>query len=464
MTRISIVCVLLFCTSMLSAKDCIVQEDGFAKITDNFSFIASSGQGAVGDVVAVDVALRVDELIPTYRLYAMHFVLCYDSNQLELLPGFAYSTEWDELIFWNDYSEAFEPVSSASPSTRAVIDGGVVNPDAITKYLAQSSDPVPLVTAFFRIKGKPGDVANVAFNDNQVGIEGQSCMINGLYYSKAEPYPWEPRLIDARSTLHENGTIHILEGPASHPDRPELPPESKVYPEAPTPATASLVFELTGGIVQPGAKDVPIEVYVTSNFEFSGYALSIAYDPAQLELTRAEEYTRPGVYKIDNVEGSFGLVMSSSRRRITLEGERVHLATLYGNLKPAAAELGNVSVELKDRNGYLNWVNIFYTGGENTNPLPVAAHVEPLQVTGGLLKLQQEPTLRGDVNADFAIDVSDPIALLNHLFLGAERLECPEAADFNSDLTIDISDPVAILGFLFLGRAQTLEKTVLCNL
>ncbi len=58
--------------------------------------------------------------------------------------------------------------------------------------------------------------------------------------------------------------------------------------------------------------------------------------------------------------------------------------------------------------------------------------------------------LRGDVNHDGGVDVSDPIAFLNELFVGIDALApCQDARDFNDDGGLDISDGIYGLQFLF---------------
>src|ERR1041385_8373091 len=60
------------------------------------------------------------------------------------------------------------------------------------------------------------------------------------------------------------------------------------------------------------------------------------------------------------------------------------------------------------------------------------------------------PFRRGDVNADGALDLSDPISLLGNLFLGSPSvLACKDAADANGDAAIDLPDAISILSFLF---------------
>ncbi len=58
---------------------------------------------------------------------------------------------------------------------------------------------------------------------------------------------------------------------------------------------------------------------------------------------------------------------------------------------------------------------------------------------------------RGDTNSDSRLDLSDPIASLNYLFLGGAEPLCLAAADANADATLDLSDPVYFLTASFLG-------------
>lgn len=63
--------------------------------------------------------------------------------------------------------------------------------------------------------------------------------------------------------------------------------------------------------------------------------------------------------------------------------------------------------------------------------------------------------LRGDVNADSSVDISDGIAILGYLFLGSPaRLACEKSADPDDNGTIQLTDAVYLLNYLFLGGAQ----------
>jgi hypothetical protein len=68
----------------------------------------------------------------------------------------------------------------------------------------------------------------------------------------------------------------------------------------------------------------------------------------------------------------------------------------------------------------------------------------------------------GDENQDGALNISDPVAVLNHLFTGTNpTLPCGDGTpsdpanlgvlDLNGSGAIDVSDPVYALNFLFSG-------------
>jgi hypothetical protein len=73
--------------------------------------------------------------------------------------------------------------------------------------------------------------------------------------------------------------------------------------------------------------------------------------------------------------------------------------------------------------------------------------------------------IRGDANLDSQIDIADPIATVDYLFLGGPVLQCFDAADSNDDSGVDIGDIVYTLVFLFQGGAPPPEPYYpLCGL
>jgi hypothetical protein len=74
-------------------------------------------------------------------------------------------------------------------------------------------------------------------------------------------------------------------------------------------------------------------------------------------------------------------------------------------------------------------------------------------IVASLLSSPAEGTqfVRGDVDQNEALEISDAVFVFNYLFLGGARPACIDAADFNDDGALDLSDGVAELNFLFLG-------------
>ena len=62
--------------------------------------------------------------------------------------------------------------------------------------------------------------------------------------------------------------------------------------------------------------------------------------------------------------------------------------------------------------------------------------------------------MRGDVNSDGVLSITDPVQILDFLFRHVSAPSCPAAADANFDGTVNITDPILLLGFLFLGTAE----------
>jgi hypothetical protein len=71
---------------------------------------------------------------------------------------------------------------------------------------------------------------------------------------------------------------------------------------------------------------------------------------------------------------------------------------------------------------------------------------------------------RGDANSDAEVDISDPVFILQSLFLGGPLPACADAADSNDDGAIDLSDAVFVLQHKFLGGAPPPEPYPGCGL
>jgi hypothetical protein len=61
--------------------------------------------------------------------------------------------------------------------------------------------------------------------------------------------------------------------------------------------------------------------------------------------------------------------------------------------------------------------------------------------------------VRGEINGDGQYDISDPVYLLNWLFLSGPRPTCEEAADADGNRTIELTDAVVLFDNQFAGGA-----------
>ncbi len=64
---------------------------------------------------------------------------------------------------------------------------------------------------------------------------------------------------------------------------------------------------------------------------------------------------------------------------------------------------------------------------------------------------------RGEVNADNLLDLTDPVSVLNYLFLAGPRPSCFDAADADDNGTIDLTDAVYNLNYQFLAGPRPPE-------
>ncbi len=62
--------------------------------------------------------------------------------------------------------------------------------------------------------------------------------------------------------------------------------------------------------------------------------------------------------------------------------------------------------------------------------------------------------VRGDANADGAVDLADAVTVLFRVFLGGAEPPCLDAADADDSGSLDITDPITVLSYLFIeGRS-----------
>jgi dockerin type I repeat protein len=424
--------------------------------TDDFSLEAQSASGAAGDVVGVTFTLR------SRMKDSNEFMLsvCHDPEVAEIVGKPMYTEEFLSLT----NGVLFIPVNEGEPLMQ-VGHGFILGPyrNAIAfRARFPSETPLNIMTVYYRLKGAPGTTSEVTFCDRALKISNARC--NDNFFSTYDDYYSEYYL----STENRPATLTVLEGPATHPDRPPEPSEAKVYPQRPTDEEINFQVRITGAAARPGATEVPVEVFVSADVEYSGIVIPVDFDERYLRLARAECHFLTGSVVIDNrdthpgagPDEGHGVILNTvgvNSWRIAAEGEEVHAATLYFDVLEAASSVPSTELTVTPVTGkagqyYRPAIIVWCQQPVGINLETVQAEVSPLQISNGRMKILSGAPLfvRADSNADMAVDLSDAVFTINYLFLRGQPPLCPEAADANADGRIDISDPAVTLASLFL--------------
>jgi hypothetical protein len=128
---------------------------------------------------------------------------------------------------------------------------------------------------------------------------------------------------------------------------------------------------------------------------------------------------------------------------------------------------GEVTIRIeRNKNGTMQafWGNTVYKSWTDKRPVDTVvlrfsyypydgqygkATMGALSVDFLLADSPDSPFERGDANGDGAIDIGDPVRMLNYLFAESPSPQCLDAADVNNDGEVNIADVVGVLSYLF---------------
>jgi hypothetical protein len=218
-------------------------------------------------------------------------------------------------------------------------------------------------------------------------------------------------------------------------------------------ARAENVLEIPDQRVTPGQREVWFPVVARTDDPIQGFQVMATFDSRYLRLTghsfnlTVTSILRPEFVRVlENasfveVGVIFDFLEPFDRRRLPPQdhGRIIHL--LFDVAQGAA--LGSVThVALVNDREISNVFNILTVEGFSVLP----------RLEGSTVFIQAGTFfLRGDVDNNGALNINDPVFLLNFLFLDGPEPRCIDAGDFTDKGTVDISSPVAELNFLFLG-------------
>jgi len=100
--------------------------------------------------------------------------------------------------------------------------------------------------------------------------------------------------------------------------------------------------------------------------------------------------------------------------------------------------------------------------GEGQGPASYRIDVSPSLGRRNAEPPTEKAFSRGDCNQDGSLDLSDPINIVDVLFLGEARPLCEDSCDLNDDGGLDISDPIYELQALFQGGSPP-RPPIFCN-
>jgi len=426
-------------------------------MTSQFWFQAESASGASGDVVGVTITLHyAPEFV--FEFDDMYLAVCHDPSMAELVGGPVYS---EEFLARDPLSMTFVSVrEDRNPRHKGYgfygNFGAMVDKSSIAGEL-------PLMTVYYRLIGAAGETSEVSFCDGEFLKFGPgTCNFSGIHDLRILPVRWYPPLL---STGNRNGTLTIVEGPATHPDRPPEPPEAVVYPEVPASEEVNLRVRIGNGFALPGDRAVPIDVFVTADVEYTAVVVPIDFDERYLRVARIEDHFLAGAAPFDNEDAVPGsqpeegyVIIASSlfgKRRIAPAGREFHAATLYLDVLEAAAEIASTTLEARSVGGRAPhpYIVVRHLSGDAAERVEVRGEFGGGEIDNGVLAIRASlETLPGDANFDGRFDISDPISVLGYLFLGAKEPLCRPAADYDGDGQLVITDPIRMLNVQFSGE------------
>ena len=140
---------------------------------------------------------------------------------------------------------------------------------------------------------------------------------------------------------------------------------------------------------------------------------------------------------------------------VSFNGGLIAVEATYSTIPAAASPSACVSSWLRFDNslGVNNEIDFtgFGTGG--------ACHEDSVLMMSPIVK----NFIRGDVNLDNSIDLSDGISQLESLFSGSGPVDCEDAADTNDDGAFNIADTIFLLSYLFSGGSPPADPFGACG-
>jgi hypothetical protein len=213
--------------------------------------------------------------------------------------------------------------------------------------------------------------------------------------------------------------------------------------------------------VFPGQRGVHMPAIATHDGAAQGFTLAAVYDPETIDVLSAVpensslEGIQPELLAVEispdpaepyvTVGILFDMLAPFDGRTLP-PGKNRRILNIIFDVHADARPGTTTHVELRNQVGHPPKDNIFTVNGFS---------VLPTLTSGGRVRIAHLPFpppkffLRGDVDSDGRINVTDAVRILNFLFEGGSEPACYDAADVSDDGVINLSDAIFLLLFLF---------------
>lgn len=229
-------------------------------------------------------------------------------------------------------------------------------------------------------------------------------------------------------------------------------------------------FTVTSAAGRP-TRSVENVLTIRADEPFQGFEFSVDFDEEVLEATGiVKRWQRPGgssydfeVFQMNNgnqTPGNAGvdegfvagaaILDSTEPEDILPPDENLEVVAFLFDIG-AAAPAGETTLRFEDgAAGHGGaFVNRLVAEGESITPAVADSFVF---VNGTIDIGSPGPVfIRGDINSDGAIGISDSYYAVSWLFMGHDEPPCFEGADVNSDGRLDLTDPIQLLVYLLMG-------------
>ena len=232
--------------------------------------------------------------------------------------------------------------------------------------------------------------------------------------------------------------------------------------------TADLVINAQASPVMPGGT-ATADVTVSGSLDVSGLSFGVIHDPAILSigagdvavgapLAATNTGLGPDFLSIDFFANgfTFAAVINTDAAGAELLAATVHQVATMNYAVALSATFGSTSLVFSDT---LGTPPVALSVGMGT-AFAETVGVD-LTVTNGTV-FTSIPFMRGDVNENGQVTISDVIYVLTQLFAGVP-LTCEDAADADGNESLTLSDPIYVLLYLFDGGPALPEPANACG-